>query len=253
LESHEEKPDWNDWPSVVRWAARLDPDSNAARAIGRGAPVGPPRGRDIAPDDVRHGPLIMPPDGVPLVVVSGYLDDPRRLVGPNHALYALATYAYARRDFWTDREHRDYWRAHLHMWPARKGRSGDRESLAFAITNAETLGMPVEEFVSAMGYTKDDLRDRNVLDLAARMQVEIDAGPSDVRVPIVVTDEELDRIPLLTAHQTLDAYEGAANVKVGALAREVVMRGAAAAGAWRRRADEHARDQPSARTPPGGT
>jgi len=42
--------------------------------------------------------------------------------------------------------------------------------------------MPVEEFVSAIGYTKDDLRDRNVLDLAARMQVEIDAGPSDVRV-----------------------------------------------------------------------
>lgn len=173
-----------------------------------------------------------------MTVVSGYLDDPRRFVGPGHALYALATYAYARRDCWTDREHRDYWRAHLHMWPARQGRSGDRESLAFAIANAETIGMPVEEFVSAIGYTKDDLRDRNVLDLAARMQRELDAGPSDVRVPIVVTDEELDRMPLLTAHQTLDSHEGAANVKVGALAREVVLRGAATAGAWRRTADE---------------
>jgi len=51
-------------------------------------------------------------------------------------------------------------------------------------------------------------------------------------------------LPLLTAHQTLDLYEGAANVKVGALARDVVMRGAAAAGAWRRKAAEHARAQP---------
>jgi hypothetical protein len=172
-----------------------------------------------------------------LTVVSGYLDDRRRFVGPDHQLYALATYAYARRDFWTDTEHRDYWRAHLHMWPSKQGRGGNRESLAFAIVNAQTMGMPLEDLMSAIGYTKDDLRDRNVLDLAARMNAEIDAGPSDVRVPIVVTDEELDHMPLLTARQTLDPREGAANVKVSALAKDVVMRSATEAGAWRRGPD----------------
>jgi hypothetical protein len=76
------------------------------------------------------------------------------------------------------------------------------------------------------------LRDRNVLDLADRMRAELDAGPSSVRVPIVVTDDELDRMPLLTAIQNLDAREGAANVKVGASARDVVMRAAAQAARW---------------------
>jgi hypothetical protein len=168
-----------------------------------------------------------------LTVVSGYLDDHRQWVGPRHRLYASATYAYAHRDFWTDREHRDYWRAHLHLWPSRKGRRGNRESLAFAIVSAESLGMPLQRLASALQYTRDDLRDRNVLDLADRMRGELDDGPSGVRVPIVVTDEQLDHMPLLTTYQTLDMREGAANAKVGAVALDVVMRGAAEAAAWR--------------------
>jgi hypothetical protein len=133
VESREEKPDWNDWPSIVRWAAGLDPDSQAAQAITRGAPVGPPLGVDVSPDELRHGPRIVPPANEPLTVVSGYLDDRRQMIGPDHELYAMATFAYAYRDFWTDAEHREYWRAHLHLWPAREGRRGNRESLAFAI------------------------------------------------------------------------------------------------------------------------
>jgi hypothetical protein len=65
------------------------------------------------------------------------------------------------------------------------------------------------------------------------MQAELEAGPRDVRVPIVVTDEQLDRMPYLTAYQTLDAREGGATAKVGRLARDVVIRGAAEAAALR--------------------
>jgi hypothetical protein len=231
VESHEEKPDWDSWPSIVRWAAQLDPESPPAQIIARGAPIGPPLGTDIEPDDVRLGAMTAPPAGEPLTVVSGYLDDRRQFVGPGHRLYASATYAYAHRDFWTDREHRAYWRAHLHLWPARKGRRQDRESLAFAVMSAKSMGVPLETFLSSIGYSRDDLRDRHVLDMADRMRDELEAGPSDVRVPIVVTDEELDRMPLLTAHQTLDAAEGGANVQVGALAQDVVLRGAAEAAA----------------------
>lgn len=237
LESHAEKPDWTHWPSIVRWAAQLDPDSAEAAIIGRGAPIGPPLGLHIAPDEVRRGSLSPPEPGVLLTVVSGALDDHRRFVGPGHRLYASATYAHTHRHHWTDREHRDYWRAHLHLWPAKAGRSRDRESLAFAIANARACAMPLEEFIAAIGYMYDDLRDRNVLDLAERMHAELDAGPSGVRVPIVVTDEELDRMPLLTARQTLNARESAANVKVGDLAQDVVLRGAAAVGAWLQRPD----------------
>jgi hypothetical protein len=93
------------------------------------------------------------------------------------------------------------------------------------------MGVPLEELLSGVGYTRDDLRDRNVLDLADRMREELDRGPSAVRVPIVVADEELDRMPLLTAYQTLDRQEGAANAKVSALARQVVIRASAEAAA----------------------
>jgi hypothetical protein len=227
VETQEEKPDWNDWASIVRWAARLDPDSAVARALAQGVPVGPPLGADIAPDDVRIGPRITAPPDASLTVISGYLDDARQAIGPRHRLYASATYAYAYRDYWTDCEHRDYWRTHLHLWPGRTGRRGNRESLAFAIVSTDTLGVPVEELLSGIGYSRDDLRDRNVLDLADRMRDELDRGPSAVRVPIVVTDEELDHMPLLTAYQTLDPEEGAANAKVSALARQVVMRASA--------------------------
>jgi hypothetical protein len=238
VESQDEKPDWNDWPSIVRWAAQLEPDSQAALVIARGAPVGPSPGADVALEDMRHGPRLVAPADEPLTVVSGYLDDRRQMIGPDHRLYASATYAYAYRDYWTNREHRDYWRTHLHLWPSRKGRRSDRESLAFAIVNAETIGVALDELLSAIGYTRDDLRDRNVLDLADRMRAEIDAGPTGVRVPLVVTDDELDGIPLLTTHQALDVEEGAANVKGSALARDVVIRGAAEAARCRRAGDQ---------------
>ncbi len=234
VESPEEKPDWDSWPSIVKWAAQLDPKSPAARSIARGAPVGPPLGVEVAPEDLRHGPLTPPPEDEPLTVVSGYLDDRRQLVEPGHEMYAAATFAYAYRDFWTDREHRDYWRTHLHLWPSPPGRRLNRESLAFAVVNVESIGVPLEVFLEEFGYSRDDLRDRHVLDLAERMRGELDAGPSDVRLPRVVTDEERDRMPLLTGYQTLDAVEGAANVNVSPLARDVVVRGSADAVAARR-------------------
>jgi hypothetical protein len=120
----------------------------------------------------------------------------------------------------------------LHLWPGKVGRRGNRESLAFAIVCSEFLGQPLEDFLAALRCTRDDLRDRNILDLAEKMRAELDRGPCPVRVPIVVTEEELDRMPLFTATQNLDAREGAANVKVGASARDVVMRAAAQAATW---------------------
>lgn len=240
VETRGEKPDWDDWPSIVRWAAQLDPDSHAAQIIAGGAPIGPPLGAEIEPEDVRSGPRISVPPDARLTVVSGYLDDHRQFVSPGDRMYASATYAYAHREYWTDREHRDYWRSHLHLWPATTGRRGNRESLAFAIISAEALEISLDELLPEIGYSRDDLRDRNVLDLAARMREELDRGPSSVRVPIVVTDEELDHMPLITGYQTLDAREGAANVKVGANAQQVVMRASAEAAAQvasRRRSD----------------
>lgn len=64
------------------------------------------------------------------------------------------------------------------------------------------------------------------------MRAELENGPSDVRVPRVVNDEELDHVPILTAFQNLDAFEGAATVKVGDSARDVVLRAASAAARW---------------------
>src|SRR5215216_3241692 len=61
--------------SIVRWAAQLDPDSAPARMIARGAAVGPPLRVDVAPEDVRRGPLTAPPEGAPLTVVSRYFDN----------------------------------------------------------------------------------------------------------------------------------------------------------------------------------
>lgn len=212
-----------------------------AETIARGAPIGPPRGIHVEPEGVRYGPLTPPQAGVPLTVLTGVFDDHRRFVGPGDSLYASATYAHNYREYWTDSEHRDYWRAHLHLWPAKRGRSSNRESLAFAIVSAEALGMPSDELSAAIGYTHDDLRDRRVLKLAERMRSELEAGPSGIRVPRVVTNEELGQLPLLTTRQTLDIRETAANAKMGLLAQQAVLRGAAAAGAWRRRADEERR------------
>lgn len=181
---------------------------------------------------VRYGPRVSPPAGESLTVVSGYPDDRRKKVGPSDRMYAIATYAFAHRDYWTDEESRLYWRAHLHLWPSRAGRSSNVESLAFAIVNAESIGVPPDDLRSQMRYSTQDLRDRHVLELVDRMRDELDRGPSAVRVPRVVTVTERDGMPLLTAHQLLDAADGAANVNVGEAARSAVRVGAREAARW---------------------
>jgi hypothetical protein len=226
VDSTEEK---TDWLALVRWAARLDPDEPAAQAIARGAPIGElgyaaERGK-------QRERLVEPPPGADLLVVSGYLDDARQAVGRGHKLYSIAVYAYSRQDGWSDAEHRAYWAAHLLLWPPKRGRPRNVESLAFAIVQAGVVGVPAEAMPDLLAYSHDDLRDRHVLDLAKHMRAELDQ-PRHVRVPRVVTNDELDAMPLLTGYQTLSAEEGARAARVGSAALHAVAAGAAAVVRW---------------------
>ncbi len=226
VETHGEKPDEADW--------LVEPDVPGPPEGGQ-PPVGPPLGVSFRQCDVartvRYGPRVAPPMDEPLRVVSGYLDDRRKMVGPGDSDYAGAAYAYAHRDYWTDDEHREYWGAHLHLWPSRAGRPSDIESSAFTIVHAETLGVSLDELLPRMFWKRSDLRDRHILDMADHMRLELEAGPSSMRVPRVVTDAELDQMPHLTARQTLDATEGAANVNFSRLGADVIRRGCRAVSA----------------------
>jgi len=170
------------------------PGSPPARRSPWGAP-GASAGQDSGADDVGavpHGGA----DGEPF---DGVHRVPRRSTpvrATDHPLYAAATYGL--------RVSRLSGRTAKHaITGARTCTSGRREKVvaktasrfAFALLQADETGDPRKTFLSSLGYSRDDLRDRNVLDLAERMRAEVglpERRPSSDRV----TDAELDRMPL---------------------------------------------------------
>ncbi len=91
-----------------------------------------------------------------LGVVTGVLDDSRKVLDPANALYGAATVAYEMQNHWSDREHAVFWTAMLPAWPNRRGNPPVRDGKAVAVAHlsgfgigrakvAELLDIPVKE------------------------------------------------------------------------------------------------------------
>jgi len=82
---------------MVRDAASAREQRGEAHSSGRAhrAPLGVDEG-----EEARWGELLEEPTET-LFLATGYLDDERQSVAPNHELYPVAAYAFRRRDWWT--------------------------------------------------------------------------------------------------------------------------------------------------------
>jgi hypothetical protein len=130
-----------------------------------------------------------------LSVVTGVPDDHRGTLEPDHVLYGLFEQIWRNQDQWTLAEHRSWWAATLHLWPARRGGGGVSERLAHAFANAQRRGAAKETAAVALGYQLPDLermirrtRDRDP-DYAARA-LEQHAVITDYVLPRVYADGE---------------------------------------------------------------
>jgi hypothetical protein len=189
-------------PSVSAESGPVSTEGEKNGPLGRGAPIGEV-GIAATFGAMRFGDRVAHPVGSELLLATGYLDDHRRILKPSDGrTYERACEAFAHRDWWTDDEHRRWWASRLHLWPAQKAKGGNREALAFSIVE---FGL---DTVLATGWTRDDLRRRNILDLAEAMKHEL-ANPVGLRLPRVMLQDEFDRRPLLTGDIVLAHDEGA--------------------------------------------
>jgi hypothetical protein len=185
--------------------ARVEtPDESDRRApVLRGAPT-TPRVVEMDRGQLRLGPVVQPPSGAVLRVVTPTLDDERQAFRAGDVLYPVLAFAFARRDWWTDDEHRDYWAHHLHLVPRKPGKPRDIEALAFAIVEAEVSGVEARQLWKRLEFHPDGLRpSRELATVIGRMRSELGLATASVerecyRVPRVVTDEEYARRPLLS-------------------------------------------------------
>lgn len=145
----------------------------------------------------------------------------------------MATYAYRHRDVWDPDETRDYWLAHMPLWPRPKGQRDVTEAHALVIASAASLGLSPSEAAAATGLDVNDLRDRGILDHARDLREALGRGPgAAVMVPRVLTESEYfarDRVPLhvfsvLSAEEQRTAGPGGDD-PVSDAARDAVMRG----------------------------
>jgi hypothetical protein len=129
-------------------------------------------------------------------LITGYPDDSRRPLTPDNELWSVFAFAWRWQDTWLStpsgtKQHEDFWLAHLHMWPAKRGGRPNREALALALFEADRRNVPRQQMIEALHMDIDDLRDRDVLSLAARMRSDWDRGVSMV-APRVLTDDEYE-------------------------------------------------------------
>lgn len=188
------------WPETARWAGGLDPNDVVACAAARGVPVGPELGHDGAlgsydPDET-------------YMLLTGTLDDERQSAEPGSALHRLATYAFQRRDIWDEQETREYWLAHLSLWPAREGSPSNREAKAFAYASALGLGLNPDEAAEALHLSKKTVANAGLPSSVESVREEL-GRPHGALVPRVLTIDEYyarDR-PAFGWHQCLAATE----------------------------------------------
>lgn len=116
--------------------------------------------------------------GPRLSLHTGRLDDRRETLDSSDRRYAIFARAYDCQDDWTDDEHRDFWTTHLPIWSGgRTGNRANRDALAFVLVLGRAQGNTYDEVISAIGHSRDDLRDRGVIERADRMW-EASAGPA---------------------------------------------------------------------------
>ena len=106
-----------------------------------------------------------------LRLTTGLVGYRPRPLTPEHVLFAQFACARHRQDSWTEDEHRDYWIAHLRLWP--RARQASAEIRAYALRAArargltdddhrldELLGLDVEHVKRTLRRTHDARRTR---------------------------------------------------------------------------------------------
>jgi hypothetical protein len=107
---------------------------------------------------------------LPLRLRTGALDDRRETIDPQDDRYGLVASAHREQDSWSDEQHRDFWHRHLSIWRPRRGNRTNREALGFVLALARSMGISYETMIVAMpGRSRNDLRDREILDKADQM------------------------------------------------------------------------------------
>jgi hypothetical protein len=167
----------------------------ASGPVSRGAPIGE---IGYGLDDLPADPAETPAET--LCLVTGFFDDTRQRLSPDHDRWPLAAFARRWQDRWSDIEHRDFWTFALPLWPGQGGKPRNREALAWALAMARFHGIDEETMRRGIIADRNDLRDRDVLKLADRMSLELEGrhldGDQDVPVPFVaprvLTEDEYD-------------------------------------------------------------
>lgn len=106
-----------------------------------------------------HPPQKVSSDSPDLVLHTGLLDDPRRVLQGDDSIYNLGLIALDGQDTWTLREHARYWQAGLVAWPTAGRPSVDRLSLAAAFLESLGVSDPVE-LAACLGVQVGTIRRR---------------------------------------------------------------------------------------------
>jgi hypothetical protein len=127
---------------------------------------------------------------------TGYFDDRRAELPPDSRLHVVFKAAHAKQDGWTDDEHREFWVMHLGQWPGKRGNRSNVDSLAFVLAAGASDGFTFEEVAGALdGRTREDLRDRGVLELAERMLTALEKPPNPPDMPVPEPRDGIWSIP----------------------------------------------------------
>ena len=127
---------------------------------------------------------------------TGYPDDRRQELTPDLPVYAVFKSAHARQDSWTDEEHREFWVTHLGIWPGKPGNRSNVDALAFGLAAGASDGFTFDQVVAELpGRTRDDLRDRGVLERAQQMFGSIESPPAPPSLPAPALRDGVWSIP----------------------------------------------------------
>lgn len=136
-----------------------------------------------------------------LHVVSGLVDDRRKVLTPDDAVFGLFTWARSVQDGWSLETHGAFWEATLELWPPGRGGQLAREELAWCFRAHLGAGRTPAEAADRMGYPLDSLRRMEVLDTESLLD---DAVVADYFLPRVYVPDHDDH-PNAGAYPNLSA------------------------------------------------
>jgi hypothetical protein len=145
---------------------------------------------------------------------TGWPDDRRAVLTPEHPQFEKALYAYERQGGWSDEEHRAFWSGF--DWPRSRGKPSTRERSGDLVAVLDSLGFTREEIAAEVLYvTPESLRTHDLYGIGEDTRLEdrryLDgAEPPRERGPWVHRDDE-DReyavVPALDAPEWQEADE----------------------------------------------